>query len=75
MLYGKETLILEEVTPTILSNEIRKMLNNLIMKDRVWWSWEGKEEKERKVRVRRRRVTFVTRIVIGRKIAIFDKSG
>ena len=27
MLYVKETLILEEVTSTLLSNEIRKMLN------------------------------------------------
>ena len=27
MLYGKETLILEEVTPTFLSNEIRKRPN------------------------------------------------
>ena len=29
MLYSKETLILEEVMPTLLSNEIRKMSNQV----------------------------------------------
>ena len=52
MLYGKETLILEEVTSTLLSNEIRKRPNQEEQIGSVWWSREGKEEeKERKVRV------------------------
>ena len=50
MLYGKETLILEEVTSTLLSNEIRKSPNQGSRQDRVQWSREGKEEeKEEKV--------------------------
>ena len=46
ILCSKETLILEEVTPTLLSNEIRKRPNKRSRQDRVWWSREGKEEKE-----------------------------
>ena len=39
--------------------------------DRIWWSQEGKEEeKKRKVRIRRRRVTFV----IGRMTANISNS-
>jgi len=34
-----------------------------------------KKEKERKVWVHRRRVTFVTRKVVGRKTTSIDKSG
>ena len=37
MLYGKETLILEEVTSTLLFNEIRNDQIKLSRKDRVWW--------------------------------------
>ena len=73
MLYGKETLILEEVTSTLLSNKIRKRINQ--------------EEKEgsnlvtnRKKRNRRRKVqlehaTFVIGKVIGRMTASISKSG
>jgi len=42
--------------------------------DQVWWSWEGKEEKERKVWAHKRRITFVTEKVIRRMIASIDKS-
>ena len=49
MLHGKETIILEEVTSTLLSNEIRKRQIKRSRQDRVWWSREGKEEKEKKV--------------------------
>jgi len=51
MLYGKETLILEEVKETLLSNKIKKGQIKRSMKNRVWWSWEGKEE-ERKEKFR-----------------------
>jgi len=44
-------------------------------KDQVWWSWEIKKENERKVWIRRRHVTFVTKKVIGRRTANIDKSG
>jgi len=75
MLYSKKTLILEEVTSTLLSNEIRKR-SNQEEKDRVWWSLKGKEEKkERKVQVRQRHVTFVIRKVIGRMTANIGKRG
>ena len=50
MLYDKETLILEEVISTLLSNEIRKRPNKRSKKDRVWWSQEEKEEERRKER-------------------------
>ena len=43
--------------------------------DRIWWSREGKEEKEEKVQAHQRRVTFVIRKVIGRMTASIDKSG
>jgi len=44
--------------------------------DRVWWSREGKEEKkERKVRARQRRATFIIGKVIGRKTISIGKSG
>ena len=60
MLYGKGTLILEELASTLLSNKIRKK-PKLSRKDPVWWSYEGKKEKKRKVRVHQRGVTFVNR--------------
>jgi len=44
ILYDKETLILEEVTSTLLSNEIKKNQIKRSRQDRVWWSREGKEE-------------------------------
>jgi len=44
--------------------------------ERVWWSWEEKEdEKERKVRTHQRHVTFVTGKVIGRMTVSICKSG
>jgi len=45
MLYGKEPLILEEVTTTLLLNEIRKRSNQDQLEVQVWWSWEEKKEK------------------------------
>jgi len=42
-------------------------------KDRVWWSLEGKEEKERKVWAYRRHITFVTRKIIGRMTTSLGK--
>ena len=44
-------------------------------KDLVWWSQEGKEEKERNVRPRQRHVTFVTGKIIEIMIASIRKSG
>jgi len=38
MLYGKETLILEEVTSTLLSDKIRKGPNQEEQTGSVWWS-------------------------------------
>ena len=77
MLYGKETLILEEVTLTLLSSEIRKRLKIKRSKqDRVWWSREGKkEEKEEQIHVHQRRVTFVIGKVIRRMTTSISKSG
>ena len=76
MFQGKETLILEEVMSTFLSNESRKMPNQGSRQHRVWWSREGKEEeKERKVRTRQRRVTFITGKIIRRMTANIRKSG
>ena len=67
MLYCKETLILEEVMSTLLSNEIRKGQIKESREDQVWWSWEGKEEEKKgKVRAHQRHVTFVTEKVIER---------
>ena len=75
MLYGKKTLMLEDVTSTLLSDEIRKMPNQMSMEDRVWWLRERKEgEKERKVQARQRHVTFVIGKAIGRMTASIDKS-
>jgi len=48
ILYVKETLILEEVKTTLLSNEISKMSNQEEQEVQVWWSQKGKEE-DRKV--------------------------
>ena len=49
MLYGKKTLILKEVTSTLLSNEIRKRPNQEEQEGLGWWSREGKKgEKEKK---------------------------
>jgi len=74
MLYGKETFFLEEITPTLLSNEIRKRLNQeeqtgsgLVVTER--------KEKERKVRARQRHDTFVTGKVIGRMTVSISNSG
>ena len=74
-LYGKETLILKEVTSTLLSNETGKRPNQESTKDRVWWSRKEKEEeKERKVLTHRMRVTFITGKVIKRMNTNIDKS-
>ena len=43
MLNGKETFILEEVTSTLLSNEIEKSQIKRSRKDWVWCSRKGKE--------------------------------
>ena len=37
MLYEKETLILEEIMTTLLSNEIRKRPIKMSRKGQVWW--------------------------------------
>jgi len=63
MLYNKEILILEEVTSTLLSNEIRKISNQVELEGSGLVVMEGKEEMERKVQVR---LTFVTGKVIGK---------
>jgi len=47
MLYSKETLILEEVTSTLLSNEIRKKIK-LREADRIGFGGHGKERKRRR---------------------------
>jgi len=60
MLCSKKTLILEEVTPTLLPNEIRKMPNQEEQTGSALVSGEGKEEKEEKVQAHQRRVTFIT---------------
>ena len=75
MLYGKKTLILEEVTSTLLCNEIKERPNHVEREGSVWWSWEGNEKKERKVRDRRSRVTFVNRKVTRRKTVSIGQSG
>ena len=44
--------------------------------DRVWWSWEEKEDKkERKVQTHQSRVTFFTEKVTGRMTVSISKSG
>ena len=48
MLYGKKTLILEEATSTLLSNEIRKMSNQEEQTESGLGSREEKEEKKKK---------------------------
>jgi len=74
MLYGKETLILEEAMSTLLSNEIRKRPNQDEQNDQIWWLRDEKEEKkERKLQACQRRVTFVTRKVIERTNASIGK--
>jgi len=76
MLYGKEILILEEITSTLLSNKIRKDQIKRSKQDRVWWSQEGKEEeKEEKIQAHQRRVTFITWKVIGRITASISEIG
>ena len=75
MLYGKETLILEEVTSTLSYNEIRKISNQEEQTELRLVVTKGKEEKKkRKVRAHKRCVTFVTGKVIGRMTANIDKS-
>ena len=75
MLYGKETLILEEVTSTLLSNEIRKRLNQeeqtgsgLVVIGR-----KGRGE-GRKGPSSSKACHLVTGKVIGRMIASIDNS-
>ena len=75
MLYSKETLILEEVTTTLLSNEIRKRPNQEEQEGSIWRSQEGREqEEERKVQVHRRHATSVIEVT-GKMIASTNKSG
>ena len=76
ILYGKKTLILEEILSTILSNEIRERPNqkeqigsNLVITER------NEREEERKVCARQRRVTFIIGKFIRRIIASIGKSG
>ena len=49
MLYGKKILILEEVTSTLLSNEIMKKAKSR-GDDRIGFGGHGKERKRRKKR-------------------------
>ena len=74
MIYGKETLILEKVTSTLLSNEIRKRPNQE-KQEGSGLVVTGREEKERKAWAHRRRVIFITRKVIERITVSIDKSG
>ena len=76
ILYGKKTIILKEITSTLLSNEIKKRLNQKEQTRWVWWSREGKEkENEEKIQAHQRHVTFVTGKVIRRMTASIRKSG
>ena len=59
-LYGMKTLILEEITSTFLFNEIRKRPNQK-EQEGLGLVVTGRKGKERKVQVRRRHVTFITR--------------
>jgi len=75
ILCGEEALILEEVTSTLLSNEIKKMSNQeeqegsgLVVTGR-----KGRGE-EKKVRAHQRHVTSVTGKVIRRMIISIGKS-
>ena len=72
MLYGKETLILKEVTSTLLSNEIRKRPNQ---EEQTGSSLVVKGRKGRKVQAHQRHVTFVTGKIVGRMTASISKSG
>ena len=47
MLYGKKTLILEEVTSTLLSNDIRKKTKSRGA-ERIEFDGHGKERKKRR---------------------------
>ena len=68
ILYGKETLILEEVTSTLLLLRLGKDQIKRSRQDQIWWSREGKEEeKEEKVQTHQRCVTFFTGKVIESK--------
>ena len=58
MLYSKETLILKEVMSTLYVMRSEKGQIKWSRKDRVWWSPEGKKEKERKVWAYQRHITF-----------------
>ena len=75
ILFGKETLILEEVMSTHLSNEIRKKPNQVEQtgSDFVVTGRKGRGE-GRKGPNHQRRITFVTGKVIGRMIASIGKS-
>ena len=53
MIYGKKTLILDELTSTLLSNEVRKIQIKNSRQDRIWWL--GKKRKRR----RKKRSRFV----------------
>ena len=76
MLYSKETLILEEIMATLLSNEIRKRPNQEVQKGSglVITGRKGREE-EKKVWGHQRRVTFVIGKIIARITANIRKSG
>ena len=75
MLYGKKIIILEEVTSTLLSNEIKKKIK-LREADRIGLGAHVKERKRRrkKVRAHQRHVIFVTGKVIGRMTIGTNKS-
>jgi len=63
MFCRKEILILEKVTSTLLSNEIRKRPNQVEQEGSGLMAMRM-NGKERKVGAHRKRVTFVTRKVI-----------
>ena len=63
ILYDKETLILKEITSTLLSNEIIKRPNQVQREGYGLVVMGRKEREEKKSSVRRRRVTFIKRKV------------
>ena len=75
ILYEKKTLILKEVTTTLLSIKKRPNQNEQKHLGLVVMGKKGKRGRKKKLGVHRRLVIFISRKAIGIRIASIDKSG
>jgi len=75
MLYGKKTLILEEVTSILLSNEIRKMPNQVEQEGSILVVMGRKEREGKKSLISSKACHFCQHEVTGRRTTNIGNSG